>query len=143
MAVKCIPDPRVRHNDTTPTCKMRILILDLYLVLDVKYLYICSDQLRLSLLRQNGVNTLPLNKKYCYANCVLFVPTATKNLNFRVILNLSNLSDSILQLVSTPSTLCQTHLRQRQRQHLYDFICTFFISSAYVLNWARFYCLSW
>ena len=92
---------------------MRIRVLDLYFILAVKYLYICCDQLGLSLLRQNGVNTLPLNIEYCYAKCVLFVPTATKNLNFRVILNLSNLSDSILQLVSRPPTLYNAKLQRR------------------------------
>ena len=97
-------------NIMTPTCKMRIRVLDLYFILAVKYLYICCDQLGLSLLRQN---ILPLNIEYCYAKCVLFVPTATKNLNFRVILNLSNLSDSILQLVSRPSTLYKAILTEQ------------------------------
>ena len=109
-------------NIMTPTCKMRIRVLDLYFILAVKYLYICCDQLGLSLLRQNGVNTVPLNIEYCYAKCVLFVPTATKNLNFRVILNLSNLSDSILQLVSRPPTLHKAHLnwaKLQRRFHTY------------------------
>ena len=119
---------------------MKIRVLDLYFILAVKYLYICCDQLGLSLLRQNGVNTLPLNIEYCYAKCVLFVPTATKNLNFRVILNLSNLSDSILQLVSRPPTLHKAHLTE---QNYKDGFIPIFLCQAYILNWVRFYCLSW
>ena len=62
----------------TPTCDMRIRIMDLFLVLASKYLYICCDQLGLSLLRQNRENTLALNKRIVMQNLYSSFPRQPK-----------------------------------------------------------------